>query len=66
MVEQIKTQGVLLKRMHSKLGECITWSVHSLDGKYYLGVVRQLNDHYRIKHVGWQRFPEKFWLASRM
>jgi hypothetical protein len=42
------------------LYEITTWEVLSLDKQIRIGVIRQLNDHYRNV----QQFPAKFWLGS--
>ena len=65
MLKKIKIQNVILNRQHPKLGEIITWEIHSADGKVRLGVIRQLNDQWRKKIVGWQEFPIKYWLGSK-
>jgi hypothetical protein len=65
MIKRMKTkQGYVLVRIHSKLGEIITWDILTNDAKSRIGVVRQLNDPWMSKRFGWQSFPIKFWFAS--
>ena len=65
MIKTVKTNGIVLSRTHSKLGEIITWDVLNSDKTIRLGVIRQINDHYRVRRVGYQRFPIKVWLGSK-
>ena len=63
--ERWNEKKVYLKRLHTKLGEIVTWEVLSEDKKIRIGIVRQMNDQYLTKRVGWQLFKVKYWLGSK-
>jgi len=60
----IKNLNVKLKRMHSKLGEIITWEVLDEEGRR-VGIIARKNSEWLEKRVSWQRFKVKYWIGHR-
>lgn len=54
-----------LRRLHSKLGEAITWEVLSEDKQARLGIIARYNSQWLENRYGWRRFKVKYWLFHR-
>lgn len=66
MIKKTK-QGFILRRLRSKLGECITWEVlrETLPDKLSrIAIIRQINDPWLFKKIGRQEFKVKYWLGT--
>lgn len=66
MIRKVKLRDCCLQRVHSKLGEIITWDVLSLDGKVRLAVIAQKNSEWLNKTIPgrhWQKVPVKYWIC---
>lgn len=63
MQRQMRLNNFTLKRVHSKIGEIITWDVISIDGHSRYATIAQKNSEWLTKRVGWQQFSIKYWIA---
>jgi ribosomal protein S8 len=62
MIKVIKlSDGIILERLHSKLGEIITWRM-TQDG-YIRGVIALKNNDWFMGQFSWHRFKLKYWIG---
>ncbi len=62
----IRTQGIILKRVHSKMGQRIAWQVNSSDDMIRLGVIWQIYDWWNIKWktIMQKDIPQSVWIGT--
>lgn len=65
MVKQLKLHNCRLQRVHSKLGEIITWEVFS-EGGFKIAIIAQKNSEWAYKTIpgkSWCNVRVKYWIA---